>query len=99
MLDDLLADESNIFIISFLTLYEVYYVNYRQRSKSVADFLVKSTLQLGFDIDKTNDLQEIISAGAIKGNFPLSAVDAWVAALAYRRRATLVQVYTGCRDL
>ena len=90
LIDKLLADERHQFIISYLTLYECYYLHYQRRSKSVADLLLRSTLQLGFEVSYSNDLNEIISAGSLKGAFRLSAIDAWIAALAIRKRATLV---------
>ncbi len=76
--------------MSFLTLYEIYYTAFRYHSKGAADFLLRTTLQLGLDIDYNNSLDEIISAGIVRGAFRISAVGAWIASLALRKRATLV---------
>ncbi len=90
LVDEIIGDKNNRLFISFLTLYEIYYVNFRRRSKGVAELLLRSTLQLGFDIVYDNSLNDIISAGAVKGTFRMSAVDAWIASLAIREQAILV---------
>ena len=90
ILDKLFSDPDNRFIISFLTLYEIYYTTLRTHTRSAADRLLRATLQLGFEVDYGNNLHELISAGMFKGTFAISAVDAWIAALALRERATLV---------
>ncbi len=47
-------------------------------------------MQLGLEVNYENELDEIISAGIVRGAFPISAMGGWIAALAYRRQATLV---------
>jgi len=47
-------------------------------------------MQLGLEVNYENELDEAISAGTIRGVFPVSTVGAWVASLAYSRQATLV---------
>ncbi len=47
-------------------------------------------MQLGLEVNYENELDEAISAGIIRGLLPVSPVGAWVASLAYRKRATLV---------
>ena len=90
VLDELFRGRDNRYIISFLTLYEIYYTTFRNHSKSAADFLLKTTMQLGLEVNYENELDEVISAGIIRGLLPISPVGAWIASLAYRKRATLV---------
>ena len=90
VLDELFRGRDNRYIISFLTLYEIYYTTFRNHSKNAADFLLRTTMQLGLEVNYENELDEAISAGTIRGVFPVSTVGAWVASLAYRRQATLV---------
>ena len=90
VLDNLFEDQENHFIISFLTPYEIYYTALRDHSKRIADFFLRSTIQFGFEIDYENDMNEIVFSGIIKGNFPVSAVNAWIASLAIRKNAVLV---------
>lgn len=90
ILDKLFENQENHFVISFLTPYEIYYTAFRDFSKRTADRFLRSTIQVGFEIDYENDINEIVSSGLIKGSFPLSAVDAWIASLAIRRNAIFV---------
>ncbi|MBA7598533.1 MAG: PIN domain-containing protein [Calditrichaeota bacterium] len=90
ILDDLFSGTDRHFIISFLTLYEIYTATFRNHSKQAADFLLRATLQLGLDIDYDNALDEVISAGIVCGDFQVSPIGAWIASLAIRKRAALV---------
>ncbi|MFB0516857.1 MAG: hypothetical protein ACETWG_09690 [Candidatus Neomarinimicrobiota bacterium] len=89
-MDDLFRNPDNHFTLSFLTLYELYTATFRNHSKQAADFLLRATLQLGFEVRYDNTLDEVISAGVISGAFPISPMGAWIASLAFRRQATLV---------
>lgn len=90
IIDELFAAQDNRLLISFLSLYELHYITVRSRSLTLADMLLRATLQLDLDVDYSNSLADISAAGALKGKYPLSAVDAWIAALAQRHRAVLV---------
>ena len=90
MLDELFRGRDNRYIISYLTLYEIYTTAFRNHSRQAADFLLKATLQLGLDVSYANALDEVISAGIVRGAFPVSPIGAWVASLAFREQATLV---------
>lgn len=89
-LDALFRGQEHRYIISYLTLYEIYTTTFRNHSKTAADFLLKATLQLGLDIDYDNALDEITAAGVVRGAFPISAMGAWIASLAFRKGAALV---------
>lgn len=91
--DELIAlfqDTNNRFVLSFLSLFEIYYTTFRSRSEEEANERLRITLGLGFDIDYQNNLDSIKSAGGIKAEFRMSVADAWIAALALRERATLI---------
>lgn len=90
IIDQLFAEPRKRLIISFLTLYELHYITVRTRSQPLADMLLRATLQLDLEVDYSNNLEEISAAGTLKGKYPLSAVDAWIAALAQKHRAVLV---------
>ena len=90
IIDELFAAQGKQLIISFLTLYELHYITVRTRSQLMAGMLLRATLQLEIEVDYSNSLAEISAAGALKGKYPLSAVDAWIAALAQKRGAVLV---------
>lgn len=90
IIDQLFAAQGNRLMISFLSLYELHYITVRSRSLSMADMLLRATLQLDLEVDYSNSLEEISAAGALKGKYPLSAIDAWIAALAQKHRAVLV---------
>ncbi len=90
IIDELFAAPRKRLIISFLTLYELHYTTVRTRSQPLADMLLRVTMQLDLEVDYSNSLAQISAAGALKGKYPLSAVDAWIAALAQKHRAVLV---------
>lgn len=90
IIDELFSAPRKRLIISFLSLFELHYITVRTRSQSLADMLLRATLQLDLEVDYSNSLAQISAAGALKGKYPLSAVDAWIAALAQKHRAVLV---------
>lgn len=78
-----------VVLVSFLSFMEVYYITLQERDQSEAQarvdlmaalpvLRVESTVALG------------IVAGELKANHRLSVADAWIAALAKERNATLV---------
>ncbi len=90
IIDELFAAQGKRLIVSFLTLFELHYITVRTRSQPLADMLLRATMQLDLEVDYSNSLAQISAAGALKGKYPLSAVDAWIAALAQKQRAVLV---------
>jgi len=75
--------------LSFATLMELYYITWRTKNEESAKELI--ILVDSLPIQKIQSNERItLSAGRIKANYKLSIADAFIAATALEKRATLV---------
>jgi len=78
-----------IIVVSFMSYMEAYYITLQERDRHEAQVRLDLMGSLpGLRIDSTPALG--ILAGELKANYRLSVADAWIAALAQEREATLV---------
>lgn len=78
-----------VVLVSFMSFMEVYYVTMQERDRSEAQARVDLMTALpGLRVDSTEALG--LLAGELKASYRLSVADAWIAALAKERNATLV---------
>lgn len=75
--------------ISFITLMEIYYVTWQQKSEDISKELVVLIKSLPIQIVDSNE-RLILSAGRIKANHRLSVADSIIAATAIEKSAILV---------
>ena len=78
-----------VVLVSFMSFMEVYYITLQERDRSEAQARVDLMAALpGLRVDSTEALG--LLAGALKARYRMSVADAWIAALAQERNATLV---------
>jgi predicted nucleic acid-binding protein len=78
-----------VVLVSFMSFMEVYYITMQERDRHEAQARVDLMAALpGLRVDSTAALG--LLAGALKAKHRLSVADAWIAALAQERNATLV---------
>lgn len=78
-----------VVLVSFMSFMEVYYITLQERDPVEAQTRVKlMTASPGLRVDSTEALG--VLAGELKAKHRLSVADAWIAALAKERNATLV---------
>jgi predicted nucleic acid-binding protein len=78
-----------ILLVSFMSFMEVYYISLQERGQEKAQERVKLLAALPMlRVESSENLGE--QAGAFKAAHRLSVADAWIAALAQERNATLV---------
>jgi ribonuclease VapC len=78
-----------IVLISFMSFMEVYYITMQERDRNEAQARMDLMAALpGLRVDSTEALS--LLAGELKAKHRLSVADAWIAALAQERHATLV---------
>jgi ribonuclease VapC len=78
-----------IVLISFMSFMEVYYITMQERGRNEAQVRVDLMAALpGLRVDSSEALG--LLAGELKAKHRLSVADAWIAALAQERNATLV---------
>jgi uncharacterized protein len=78
-----------VVLISFMSFMEVYYITRQERDRNEAQARVDLMAALpGLRVDSTEALG--LLAGELKAQHRLSVADAWIAALAQERNATLV---------
>jgi len=78
-----------VVLVSFMSFMEVYYITLQERDKSEAQARLDLMATLpALRVDSTTALG--LLAGELKANHRLSVADAWIAALAKERQATLV---------
>ena len=87
-----------VVLVSFMSFMEVYYITLQERDQSEARARVDLMAVLPvLRIDSTQTLG--ILAGALKASHRLSVADAWMAALAQARGATLVPKDPECEQV
>jgi len=78
-----------IVLVSFMSFMEVYYITLQERDRSEAQAHMDLMAALpGLRVDSTEALG--LLAGDLKAQHRMSVADAWIAALAQERNATLV---------
>jgi len=78
-----------VVLVSFMSFMEVYYITMQERDRNEAQARVDLMAALpGLRVDSTATLG--LLAGKLKAKHRLSVADAWIAALAQERNATLV---------
>ncbi len=78
-----------VVLVSFMSFMEVYYITRQEQDQNEARARVNLMAALPvLRVDSTETLDVI--AGELKANHRLSLADAWIAALANERNATLV---------
>ena len=78
-----------VVLVSFMSYMEVYYITLQERDESEAQARLDLMAALpGLRVDSTAALG--LLAGELKAKHRLSVADAWIAALARERNATLV---------
>ena len=78
-----------ILMVSFMSFMEVYYISLQERGQEEAQERVKLMAALPMlRVESSESLG--VQAGAFKAAHRLSVADAWIAALAQERNATLV---------
>jgi len=78
-----------VVLVSFMSFMEVYYITLQERDQSEAQARVDLMAALpGLRVDSTEALS--LLAGELKAKHRMSVADAWIAALAQARNATLV---------
>jgi ribonuclease VapC len=78
-----------VVLVSFMSYMEVYYITLQERDESEAQARLDLIAALpGLRVDSTATLG--LLAGELKAKHRLSVADAWIAALAKERNATLV---------
>jgi ribonuclease VapC len=78
-----------VVLVSFMSFMEVYYITLQERDESEAQARLDLMAALpGLRVDSTAALG--LLAGELKAKHRLSVADAWIAALARERNATLV---------
>ncbi|MGE0681525.1 MAG: PIN domain-containing protein [Candidatus Binatia bacterium] len=78
-----------ILLVSFISFMEVYYISLQEREQEEAQERV--TLLAALPIVRVESSESLgTQAGAFKATHRLSVADAWIAALAQERNATLV---------
>ena len=78
-----------VVLVSFMSYMEVYYITLQERDESEAQARLDLMAALpGLRVDSTATLG--LLAGELKAKHRLSVADAWIAALARERNATLV---------
>ena len=78
-----------ILLVSFMSFMEVYYISLQERGQEEAQERVKLLAALPMArVESSESLG--VQAGAFKAAHRLSVADAWIAALAQERNATLV---------
>ena len=78
-----------IVLVSFMSFMEVYYITLQERDRSEAQARMDLMAALpGLRVDSTEALG--LLAGDLKAQHRMSVADAWIAALAQERNATLV---------
>ncbi len=78
-----------VVLVSFMSFMEVYYITLQERDRSEAQARVDLMAALpGLRVDSTETLG--LLAGELKAKHRMSVADAWIAALAQERNATLV---------
>ena len=84
-----------IVLVSFISFMEVYYITLQERERSEAQARVDLMAALpGVRVESTEALG--LLAGELKAKHRLSVADAWIAALAQERHATLVHKAPEC---
>lgn len=78
-----------ILLVSFMSFMEVYYISLQERGQAEAQERVKLMEALPVLRVESNETLGV-RAGALKAAHRLSVADAWIAALAHERNATLV---------
>jgi len=82
------SGEVNI-LVSFMSFMEVTYITLQERDLGEADERLNIMAALPITRVESNS-SLAISAGELKANYRISVADAWIAALAKERNATLV---------
>lgn len=78
-----------VVLVSFMSFMEVYYITLQERDQSEAQVRVDLMAAApGLRVESTETLGTL--AGELKAHHRLSVADAWIAALAKERNATLV---------
>jgi predicted nucleic acid-binding protein len=78
-----------VVLVSFMSFMEVYYITLQERDQNEAQARVALIAALpGLRVDSTEALG--VLAGELKAKHRMSVADAWIAALAHERNATLV---------
>ena len=78
-----------VVLVSFMSFMEVYYITLQERDRNEAQARVDLMAALpGLRVDSTEALG--LLAGVLKATYRMSVADAWIAALAQERNATLV---------
>jgi predicted nucleic acid-binding protein len=76
-------------LVSFMTFMEVYYITLQERDPSEAQARIDLMTALPILRVESSSALAIV-AGGLKASYRLSVADAWIAALAKERNATLV---------
>ncbi|NJN93405.1 MAG: type II toxin-antitoxin system VapC family toxin [Anaerolineales bacterium] len=76
-------------LVSFASWMELYYIYLQEQDQSAADQMINDLKRLSLvRVDSDESMGRI--AGDLKAHHRISFADAWVAALAFSRKATLV---------
>ena len=75
--------------ISFVTLMELYYITWQEKSEDAAKELIVLVKSLPLEVVNSSE-RLTLAAGRIKANYRLSVADSFIAATAIDRDATLV---------
>lgn len=78
-----------LLLVSFISFMEVYYSSFQERGQEEADERVRLMAVLPMARVESTEMLAVL-AGQLKAKHRLSVADAWVAALAQERGATLV---------